>query len=113
MRHFTGIPCPTCGMTRSFMAIGRGNLSQAVAENLFGPILFAGFVIVIVHVTLELLTKHKITALYCQLLRVRKVQILFLITVLIYHSFRLYHISQTGELSMTFTKSSLGQLLLQ
>ncbi|AFY45626.1 hypothetical protein Nos7107_5111 [Nostoc sp. PCC 7107] len=113
IRHFTGIPCPTCGMTRSFMAIGRGDLSQAVAENLFGPILFAGFVIVIVHVTLELLTKHQITALYGQLLRVRKLQISFLMTVLIYHSFRLYHISQTGELFITFSKSPLGQLLLQ
>lgn len=111
IRHLTGIPCPTCGMTRSFMAIGRGDLNQAVAEHLFGPILFASFVIAIVHVTLELLTRHQITALYCQLLRLKKLQVLGLLTVLIYHSLRLYHISQTGEMYIDFTKSPLGQLL--
>ncbi|MEJ1937304.1 DUF2752 domain-containing protein, partial [Nostoc sp. NIES-2111] len=61
IRHLTGIPCPTCGMTRSFMAIGRGNWSQALGEHLFGPILLASFVVAIVHITLELLTKHRIT----------------------------------------------------
>ncbi|WP_235526419.1 DUF2752 domain-containing protein [Nostoc piscinale] len=113
IRHLTGIPCPTCGMTRSFMAIGRGNLNQAFAENLFGPILFASFLIAIVHVTLELLTRQQITTLHCQLLRLKKVQILFFLTVLIYHTFRLYHISQTGELYIAFSKSPLGKLLFQ
>ncbi|MBD2593958.1 DUF2752 domain-containing protein [Nostoc spongiaeforme FACHB-130] len=113
IRHLTGIPCPTCGMTRSFMAIGRGDLNQALTENLFGPILFASFVIAIVHVTLELLTRQQITTLYCQLLRLKKVQILFLLTVLIYHTFRLYHISQTGELYIVFSQSPLGQWLFR
>ncbi len=34
IQHLTGIPCPTCGMTRSFMAISQGNLVAALAENL-------------------------------------------------------------------------------
>ncbi|MBU7582541.1 MAG: DUF2752 domain-containing protein [Nostoc sp. TH1S01] len=113
LRHLTGIPCPTCGMTRSFMAIGRGDLNQALVENLFGPILFVSFVIAIVHVTLELFTRHQITTLYCQLFRVKKLQILFLLAVLIYHSLRLYQISQTGELYIAFSKSPLGQLLIK
>lgn len=111
IRHLTGIPCPTCGMTRSFMAIGRGDLSQAVAEHLFGPLLFTSFVIAIVHITLELLTKHRITGFYCHLLRLRKLQILGLFTLFIYYSCRLYHISQTGEMYIAFSTSPLGQLL--
>lgn len=111
IRHLTGIPCPTCGMTRSFMAIGRGDLNQAVAEHLFGPVLFASFVIATVHITLELFTKHKITAFYCQFLKLRKLQIFSLLAVLIYHSLRLYHISQTGEMYIAFIQSPLGRFL--
>lgn len=111
IRYLIGIPCPTCGMTRSFMAIGRGELNQAVAENLFGPILFVSFVIAIFHVTLELLTRHQIQTLYCQLIKIKKLQLLALLLVLIYYGFRLYHLSQTGEIYIGFTQSPLGQLL--
>ncbi|MBD2678536.1 MULTISPECIES: hypothetical protein [Nostoc] len=44
--------------------INQGNLGQAVAENLFGPLLFASFGIVAVHITVELLTKRRIMAFY-------------------------------------------------
>jgi len=33
----TGIPCPTCGMTRSYLALIQGNLSQAI---LYHPLFF-------------------------------------------------------------------------
>lgn len=111
IRHLTGIPCPTCGMTRSFMAIGRGDLNQAVAEHLFGPLLFASFVVAIVHITLEILTRHRITAFYCQLLKLKKIQIFGILAIFIYYFFRLYHLSQTGEIYIAFSSSPLGQLL--
>ncbi|YAG12927.1 DUF2752 domain-containing protein [Nostoc sp. DSM 114161] len=111
IRHLTGIPCPTCGMTRSFMAIAQGNLAQAVAENLFGPILFVSFGIVAVHITVELLTKRRIIAFYCHLLKQRKLQIIGLFIVLTYYIIRLYKLSQTGEMYFSFINSPLGKLI--
>jgi hypothetical protein len=93
------------------MAIGRGDLNQAVAEHLFGPILFASFVVAIVHITLELLTRHRITAFYCQLLKLKKLQIFGIFAIFIYYLFRMYHLSKTGEIYIAFSSSPLGQLL--
>jgi Protein of unknown function (DUF2752) len=111
IRYLTGIPCPTCGMTRSFMAIAQGNLFQALAENLFGPLLFVSFVIVAVHITLELIIKRQITAFYCHPLKQRKLQILGLFAVLTYYLLRLYNLSQTGEMYFYFINSPLGKLI--
>lgn len=111
VRHWTGIPCPTCGMTRSFMAIARGDLTEAATQHLFGPILFAVFLLATVHIALELLTRHRIKVFYCRLLKLRKLQVLGLFVVLSYHALRLHDSSQTGELYVNFINSPLGQLL--
>ncbi|WP_265272187.1 DUF2752 domain-containing protein [Nostoc sp. KVJ3] len=111
IRCLTGIPCPTCGMTRSFMAIAQGNLIKAVAEHLFGPLLFASFVIVTVHITLELLIKRRVTAFYCHVVKQRKLQIIGSFAVFIYYIFRLYKLAQTGEMYFYFMNSPLGKLL--
>lgn len=111
LRHWTGIPCPTCGMTRSFMAIVRGDLSQALTEHLFGPVLFTVFAIAAAHVAIELLTGHRIKAFYGKVLRQRQLHLLCLLLALSYHALRLYYLSSTGELSFAFRHSPLGQLL--
>lgn len=36
-KSFTGLPCPACGLTHSFCAVGKGDLSRAFAYNLLGP----------------------------------------------------------------------------
>ena len=54
----TGIPCPTCGMTRAFTALARGQLDQAIAYHLFSPLIFFGFVIAALHLGAELLTRR-------------------------------------------------------
>ena len=43
-RLATGLPCPGCGLTRAFVATAHGRFMDAFAYNLFGPLLFAGFV---------------------------------------------------------------------
>ena len=36
----TGLPCPGCGLTRSFVAIARGDWPGAIDYHPFGPLLF-------------------------------------------------------------------------
>lgn len=40
MRAATGIPCPGCGLTRSFCAIAKGEVGRAFHFHLLGPVLF-------------------------------------------------------------------------
>ena len=39
-RLATGLPCPGCGMARSWVAFGHGDLDAAVAHHPLGPALF-------------------------------------------------------------------------
>jgi hypothetical protein len=41
LRLVTGIPCPACGLTRSFCALASGHPAAAFAEHLLGPPAFA------------------------------------------------------------------------
>ena len=41
LRLATGIPCPACGLTRSFCALASGRPAEAFAEHLLGPAAFA------------------------------------------------------------------------
>lgn len=41
LRQLTGIPCPTCYLTRSVLATLRGDLPQALEWHAFGPVLVA------------------------------------------------------------------------
>jgi hypothetical protein len=42
-RLATGLPCPACGLTRSFVALGNGDLRAALRHHAFGPIVYAIF----------------------------------------------------------------------
>ena len=44
-KHFTGIPCPSCGSTRSVLSIIHGDFSGSLALNPFGVILMLILVI--------------------------------------------------------------------
>ncbi len=39
-KNFTGLPCPGCGLTHSFCAIGKGDIITAFVYNILGPPLF-------------------------------------------------------------------------
>lgn len=40
LRRMTGVPCPTCGMTRAFVAMGRGDVVAAARHHPLGPVAF-------------------------------------------------------------------------
>ncbi len=42
-RSWTGLDCPTCGLTRSFVSIAHGDLSAALGFNPVSPLVFAAF----------------------------------------------------------------------
>jgi hypothetical protein len=37
-RRLTGLPCPTCGLTRSWVALLHGRLGESVSLHPFGPL---------------------------------------------------------------------------
>ncbi len=54
LRSLTGVPCPTCGMTRAFVALASGDLATAVQQHAFAPVLAVSFVLIAGHWLREL-----------------------------------------------------------
>jgi hypothetical protein len=54
-----GIDCPMCGMTRSFVALAHGRVSDAFHFHPAGPLLFAAMVAVVIAVTMVAVRRAK------------------------------------------------------
>ncbi|MCB0284298.1 MAG: DUF2752 domain-containing protein [Calditrichaeota bacterium] len=54
------LPCPTCGITRSFAAIVSGDLSQAFTYNFMGPLLVLVLITYVFQNIFELIIDHRI-----------------------------------------------------
>lgn len=93
----TGIPCPTCGMTRSFVAIAQGNFAQAIQFHAFGLILFASFLLIVFHLLLELVCNRSIATFYTRMFKNRRFQISGILLYFGYYLLRLYWLASTGE----------------
>lgn len=85
-----GIPSPACGMTRSFMAIARGNLYEAVMYHLFGPILFAVFGIIAIQSGCRLMTGRSLLSRYIKVLANSTVIVIGILAFLAYYGIRLF-----------------------
>lgn len=55
-----GIPCPWCGMTRSFMAMGGLDLQGAFIFNPLGPVLFPLFAAAMVLMVVSLVSRRRL-----------------------------------------------------
>ena len=44
-KNLTGLPCPGCGLTHSFCALGKGDVGGALGFNLLGPPLFFALIL--------------------------------------------------------------------
>lgn len=74
-RYFTGLLCPGCGMTRSFLSIGYDGITQAVSFNPIGPFFFSYLIYQISPI------KFKITISNQKVLAVLKVGIVLSILI--------------------------------
>jgi Protein of unknown function (DUF2752) len=109
-----GFPAPTCGMTRSFMALARGDWQQAIQYHLFAPVLFCLCLIIAALMITELAIGHRLSAFYTgwSASRLRlpggiAIALLFFG----YYGLRLYARSSTGTLPFHWADTALWQLL--
>ncbi|APB32402.1 hypothetical protein GlitD10_0101 [Gloeomargarita lithophora Alchichica-D10] len=96
--HFTGVPCPSCGLTRSFMAMARGDVLRAVQFHAFGPLLYGVFLLLGLHIMWELILNRAITIPYWRWLERQRVHWGILGLFLGYYLLRLTTWYQRGEL---------------
>jgi len=93
-----GIPCPGCGLTRSLMAIARLDWSQALIYHLFGPVLFGGCAIAVLHILVELTHKQAFSTRYTRLMGSWKFLSISTLLFLGYYALRLYARYGNGEM---------------
>ena len=51
--NMTGIPCPGCGFTRSFVCLAHGHVREAFTWHPLGPVLFLGALLYLVGTVLK------------------------------------------------------------
>ncbi|MDY7020607.1 MAG: DUF2752 domain-containing protein [Cyanobacteriota bacterium] len=112
LMRYVGVPCPAWGLTRSLMAVIRGDLNQAITYHLFGPLILAGFIVVALHLSLELIQNQKLNYFYVRWFQKPKFQIFGFLVFLGYHGVRLQKMWQIGELYPSFVDSPFGHFIL-
>jgi hypothetical protein len=75
-RRLTGLPCPGCGMTRSFVALAHGDVGASFSFHPLGPLMMAIFVVALVwktasHLSGSIEPPEVVVARACRSLRAR------------------------------------------
>lgn len=109
--HFTGIPCPTCGMTRSLMAAMRGDWIASFDYHVFGPFLLLMLLGVMLYLPIELIAKRSFLAINYSMVLHRRFAICSLLILMSYHGTRLIYLYEQGLLIDSFIGSPLGRYL--
>ena len=63
----TGYPCPGCGMTRAFCALGHGELRRAIGFNALSPILFLCAIVIWMSALATVLNLHGARSFFARL----------------------------------------------
>jgi len=109
LRHATGLPCATCGMTRSFCAIGRGEFGAAFAYHPLGPVLYAFFVLVMLRSAAVALAGRRVVRWSGRaFLWMGAVLAAAIVVVWVVH---LCQMIAGGEAAEAWRESALGQLI--
>lgn len=95
----TGIPCPSCGMTRSFVAIARGNIPDSLSYHGLGIFIFISFILMALHLSIEVVTRRSLSSSFHDWLWHHKILVTagFLIVLFGYYWIRLAAFFKTGE----------------
>lgn len=64
VKRFLDIPCPGCGLTRSFAQLVHGNIIEALKFNVFGPVLAFIFIYIFIRRLLGLFLRRPIPVLF-------------------------------------------------
>ena len=107
MRRLTWLPCPTCGLTRSFCDISRGCLGEAIVQHPLGPLFYALFALLLVRSTLIAATGRPVMN---RLARVLVYMIpLFIILLVMAWIVRLLLLATSGDMAELWRQSPLGR----
>lgn len=85
----TGLDCPGCGLTHSFCALGKGNLTMAFRYNLLGPAVFLLLVLIWIKLALDLLGGTQFSAVLGRLLASKRLHWGILCVLVAYGAARL------------------------
>ena len=66
-----GFPSPSCGLTRSVLALVSGDWARSLSYHLFGPVFVAVAVVIALAITAELLTRRSLAHWYERVWRSR------------------------------------------
>ncbi len=109
-RLLTGLPCPGCGLTRSFCAMAHGHLHSALGFHLFGPALFFGGVALVPLLAYQVITRRRIAWLQ-RVLYSQRLAGWIAAAWMTYHIARLTQMAMAGALGAGLRHSLLGLVL--
>ncbi len=101
-KMMTGMPCPGCGITKSFVSIYEGNFEKSFHYHLFGiPILLISACMVVIFAA-EIATQKE---LFHNFLYSKKLAYACGITLAVYHIIRTIHFCMTHSLTQILQES--------
>jgi hypothetical protein len=112
-----GFPAPSCGLTRSFLALARGDWPTALEYHLFGPLLAGVFAAIALMAAWELITQRSRLGFY-QRLFYPPATFTFVALLLSYYGLRLWarythpHLPWGWEETMIWQRFLAGALAL-
>lgn len=109
-KALTGLPCPSCGLTRSFTALALGDLPAALNYHLFGPFLWLICALLLLQSLWALISQKPRTLQWAPWHWSAVVKLGGACAILIYHLLRLRPLLVNGELGRQFSQSPLGSL---
>ncbi|OFW21887.1 MAG: hypothetical protein A3H97_08430 [Acidobacteria bacterium RIFCSPLOWO2_02_FULL_65_29] len=108
-RLLTGLPCPGCGLTRSFCALAQGDVRHAIAFHFLGPVLFLGLLAGVPAMLFQGLTRRPI-ALVGTVLYSREVGYVLAAVLIVNHATQVVTQAWSGQLWQGVPGSLIGQL---
>ncbi len=110
LRLLVGLPCPGCGLTRSFCALSHGHVHDAIGHHLLGPALFLA-VLVGSPILLYQVWRRRRVRWWDRLLYSRSAGYAMAAALMLYHAARLMIEAYRGELWLGMHGSLLGRLI--